>query len=189
MTTDQDRWNARWKVRGLASSGSSSLLELVGPWLPAAGSALDVAGGGSGDAVALAVAGLPVTVADVSDAGLALNHKRAAQSGVAITTVQVDLENDALPPGPWAVITLANFSHGPLFGCLASALAPGGILAVVIATTTNLDRHAKPPLSFLLESEEILGLVGNLEVLHHSESWRVNGRHEAWLVARRSVYS
>ena len=32
--------------------------------------------------------------------------------------------------------------------------------------------------------DELPGLVGDLEVLHHDEEWRPNGRHEAHLLAQ-----
>jgi tellurite methyltransferase len=51
-------------------------------------------------------------------------------------------------------------------------------------TVTNLERHPKPPRSFLLESGELAGLVTGLEVLELEESWSDDGFHEARLVAR-----
>ena len=67
---------------------------------------------------------------------------------------------------------------------LTERLAPGGVLGVIIATETNLERNEKPGRPFLLDAGELPGLVPDVEVLHHSETWRDNGRHEAHLVGR-----
>ena len=84
------------------------------------------------------------------------------------------------------VITVANYLQRDLFPTMVDGLAPGGLLGVVIATTTNLERNEKPGRPFLLEPGELPGLATGLEILHHSEDWRVNDRHEAHLVARRT---
>jgi len=182
---DSERWNVRWTERKPHTEHSSSLIELVKPWLPADGRALDVAGGGSGDAVRLAQAGLDVTVVDVSEVALELAQKLADAAPATITTVQADLEVQPIPAGPWDVITLGNFLNRPLFPSLLAALATDGIIAVVLATRLNLERHSRPAQRYLLEPGELLDLVDGLDVVHHSEEWRENSRHEAWLVARQ----
>jgi 2-polyprenyl-3-methyl-5-hydroxy-6-metoxy-1,4-benzoquinol methylase len=185
MDADRERWNTRWAARGGGRVGESSLIQLVDPWLPESGRAVDVAGGGSGDGVRLAERGLDVTVADISDTGLELSEDMASEAGVSVTTAQVDLESDRLPPGPWNVITMANYCQRSLFGRLVGSLEPGGVLAVVIATMTNLERSPRPSAARLLDADEILSWVTGLEVVDHSEAWRANDRHEAWLVGRR----
>ena len=67
---------------------------------------------------------------------------------------------------------------------LGNLLPDADNLAVAIATVTNLERSPRPRREHLLEADEILTLVPGLEVVHHSEAWRENGRHEAHLVAR-----
>ena len=127
MDADRERWNMRWADRRHRRPNASSLIQLVDPWLAESGRALDVAGGGSGDAVRKAERGLDVTVVDVSDAGLELSHELASEAGVSVTTVRADLETDPLPPGPWDVITLANYAGYPraagLIGVVEQAIA------------------------------------------------------------------
>jgi tellurite methyltransferase len=185
MDADRERWNMRWAARRHRPPNASSVIQLVDPWLAESGRALDVAGGGSGDAVRMAERGLGVTVVDVSDVGLELSNELASEAGVSVTTVRADLETDPLPPGPWDVITMANYAQRSLFDPLVKRLAPGGVVAVVIATTTNLERSPRPPKAHLVGPDEILEWATGVEVVHHSEAWRANDRHEAWLVGRR----
>ena len=182
--SDRDRWNQRWSERTPGLRRDSSLVELLRPWLTEPSRLLEVAGGGSGVAVALAEGGHDVTIVDVSDVGLEMARNLAAESGVSLTTVLADVKSESLPAGPWQVICVANFLHRPLLRGLAENLEPGGLLAIVLATTTNLERNARPSRQFLIEPGEIPGLVPDLEVLHHTEAWRASGRHEAWFVGR-----
>ena len=181
---DRDRWNEKWAAAGAGTGHGSKLTDLLDPWLPATGRLLDIAGGASPDAPAFAARGLDVTVVDVSDVALEHARRRAATAGHRVTTVHADLEEDPLPPGPWDVITVANYLQRDLFTTMIEALAPGGLLGVVIATTGNLERHDRPGRPFLVTPGELPGLVPTLAVLHRSEDWRANGRHEAHLVAQ-----
>ncbi|MEM9464129.1 MAG: class I SAM-dependent methyltransferase [Actinomycetota bacterium] len=182
---DRDRWNDKWAEAGRGTSHGSSLVELVSPWLPTTGSLLDVAGGGSPDSLAFARLGLDVTVTDVSDVGLIQARQRALAEDLDITTIEADLEEEPLPAGPFDVVTVANYLQRDLFTAMAERLAAGGVLAVVIATEINLERNEHPRRDFLLAADELPALVGDLTVVHHSEAWRENGRHEAHLVGQR----
>lgn len=181
---DRDRWNTKWAQAGPGTDHRSPLVDLLSPWLPRSGRLLDIAGGGSPASLAFARNGLDVTVCDISDVGLDQARRHAQEAELAVDTVLLDLENDPLPPGPWDVVTVANYLQRDLFPEIIQRLGPGGLLGVVIATTTNLERHDKPGEAFLLEPGELPTLVAGLDIVHHSETWRANGRHEAHLVAR-----
>ena len=183
--SDRDRWNDKWAERGSGTSHGSQLVELVGPHLPPSGRLLDIAGGGSTNSLTFARLGLDVTVCDVSDVGLIQARQRALSEDVIISTIEVDLDTGPVPLGLWDAITVANYLNRDLFPALVAELAPGGILAIVIATVTNLERSEKPGRRFLLETSEILGLISPLDVIHHSEEWRSNNRHECHLIAKR----
>ena len=182
---DRERWNDKWAEAGRGTSHGSTLVDLVRPWLPPSGLLLDIAGGGSSDSLNFARLGLDVTVADVSDVGLLQATQRCLAEDLMISTIEIDLETEPLPAGLWDVITVANYLQRDLFESLAGHLAEDGVIGVVIATETNLERNEKPSRGFLLESAELPDLISGVETLHFSESWRDNGRHEAHFVGRR----
>jgi SAM-dependent methyltransferase len=181
---DRERWNERYREPAPPAAPSPFLLA-VEPLLPRCGRALDVAGGSGRHALWLARRGLEVTLADVSDVALARAAEEARREGLPLATVQVDLEAAPLPAGPWELVVCTYFLHRPLFAAVEAALAPGGLLVVAHATRTNLERHARPGPSHVLEDGELPGLLGALEVLRYEEGWLDAGRHEARGVARK----
>ena len=183
-SNDREKWNQAYRARSDRLPPSAFVTGL-GPLLPARGRALDVAGGAGRHALWLAGRGLEVTLADVSDVALAEAAQAAADAGLALATLQLDLEAAPLPPGPWDVVLCSFFLHRPLFAHFAEALAPGGLLAVAHPTRRNLERHPKPGAAFLLEKGELATLAHGLEVMSCDEAWRESGVHEARLIARR----
>ncbi len=146
-----------------------------------------MAGGASGDALTFARRGWDVTLVDVSVVALELVEAAARDEGLSVRTHRADLAVDALPPGPFGVVVVAHYLQRDLFPRLVTLLADGGVLVAVVATETNLERHPRPGRPFVCAPGELVSLVGDLSIEHHSERWRDNGRHEAWLVARRSA--
>ena len=88
---------------------------------------------------------------------------------------------------PWDLILSVHFLHRSLFPVFPGILQRGGTLLVIHPTQTNLQRHEKPPARFLLEDGELPKLVEGLEIVYYEEGWLVEGRHDAVLVARRSL--
>lgn len=183
---DHRKWDGRYARGEHASEQPSPMLASLAAWLPPAGRALDVAGGAGRNAIWLARRGLSVTLADISAVGLALATQRARQSNVRLTTVQVDLEQEPLPPGPWQLIVCVLYLYRPLFAQFSTELAPGGTLIVIHPTDSNLRRHARPPPRFLLRDGELPQLVHQLDIVHSQEGWSIENRHDAVLVARRA---
>src|SRR5262245_33567058 len=99
---DREKWNAKYAVEVPPREPASVLLSLEG-FLPRSGRALAVGGGAGRNAIWLARRGLQVTLADVSAKGLTLAGERAAEAGVTIRTLEIDLE-EAFPAGPWDLI-------------------------------------------------------------------------------------
>jgi tellurite methyltransferase len=179
---DRQRWDARHAERGVPGEPSASVVALA-EWMPAAGSALDLAGGAGWHALWLARRGLAVTLADISPVALAI--ARVHSGDLPVTTVALDLDDGELPPGPWDLILVAHFVDRRVYGMLPSLLAPGGTLVVVHPTIINLERNPSPAAPFLLEPGELASFARGLEVLVSDEGWTTEGRHEARLVARR----
>jgi SAM-dependent methyltransferase len=188
---DRDRWNARWRERrqGGLSFEPSPWIASLDRVLPRRGRALDVAGGTGRHALWLAGRGLDVTMVDVSDEGLAIAGDAARGAGLAIALVEADLEREPLPDGPWDVVVCFHYLQRSLLPAIAAALAPGGLFAFCHQTRSNLQRHAQPPVIYLLEDGEAPALAAahGLEVVSWDEGWGEEGRHEARLLARRPI--
>jgi SAM-dependent methyltransferase len=131
--------------------------------------ALDLACGSGRHARLLASLGLAVTAVD-RDAGAL-----AAAAGEGIATVQHDLEapGAAWPfaPGRFAGIVVTNYLHRPLFGQIAAALAPDGVLVYETFARGNevFGKPSNP--DFLLSPGELLDLAGRggLRVLAYED--------------------
>jgi SAM-dependent methyltransferase len=182
-------WNARHAARGLDPRPPSALLRAFDDDLPRVGRALDVAGGTGRNAFWLSRRGLSVTLADASEVALGLAGDAAAERGLAVVPLLADLEAGPLPSGPWDLIVCVDFLWRPLYPLFPEAMAPGGWLAVAHPTEINQRRHATPGPRHLLRPGELPDLVPGLEVVFFDEDWREDGRHEAWLIARRRVES
>lgn len=181
--SDRERWNARYAAG--EEGGTPLMLGRSLHRFPRSGRALDVAGGPGQAAVILAARGLDVTLCDVSDVALRMAAERAERSKVALTTVEVDLATDPLPPGPWDVITCFNFLDRRLFPMMIAELADGGVLAVTLPTRSNLERHERPSERFLLDDGELPSLLADLCIEHYREGWQIDGRHCAEALARK----
>jgi tellurite methyltransferase len=184
--TDAERWDTRYATDG-APEEPSSFVVAQSERLPTTGTALDLAGGAGRHAIWLARRGLAVTLVDVSEVGLALARERADAAGVTISTTCRDLVADPLPPGPFDVVVVHGFLHHDVLDRVPAVMAPAGKLLFSQATTTNLERHDRPPRRFCLrpgEMAEIADRLG-LEVVDLAEGWTPDGSHRAELVARR----
>ena len=184
---DRKKWDRRYEDRDRTPTAPSVAITELAELLPRRGRALDLAGGHGRHAIWLARRGLDVTVADISPVGLGLACERAEESGLQVRTACVDLESDPLPRGPWDLILCVRFLLRDLFPAIVRHLRPGGTLVYLQPTKTNLERHAKPPAAFLVEENELRTLAAGLDVVHYTESWRSDGRHEALLVACRPM--
>ncbi len=176
--TEREHWDHRYRTEGVRTSDPAAFLVEVAPrFLPGA-RILDVGGGGGRHAVWLARHGHDVTIADISEAGLAIARSAAAEAGVEVATVCMDFDTDPIPPGSWDVIVDFHFIKRYLFPVFLEVLEPGGLLVFVRATVRNLERNDRPPQPYLLGEGEGWDLLAGFELLIAREGWSVEGRHE-----------
>ena len=150
----------------------------VARWLPLApsGEVLDLACGRGRHARLAAAGGHPVLAIDRDPAAL------AAAAGEGIVTQAVDLEAEGavwpFAPGRFAAVIVTNYLHRPLFGHLAAALAPGGLLIYETFALGN-EAFGKPSNpAFLLAPGELLDRVRafGLNVLAFEDGIVTRGR-------------
>lgn len=191
---DRNKWEQRYSAVDFEVAPPSQVLQRLQPFFPPLVStdlaqrprALDIAGGAGRHAIWLAELGYRVTLIDIAEAGLHIARDRATQHGVQLETIQLDLDDSPLPPGPWDLILCSMFLDRSLFKRAAPVLAPQGTLVYLQPTQTNLTRHEKPPRDFLLEDGEMPSLVtaAGLNIIHYEEGWLEDGRHDACVVAQ-----
>jgi SAM-dependent methyltransferase len=187
-TGDRERWDRRFATVGPGVPGPPAALVGREDLVPGgdatqrsstgrpAGRALDLACGRGTVAVWLAACGLTTTAVDVSPEALRLTDELAAAHGVAVRTVDADLD-DGLPSavaGPVDVVVCQRFRDPALYPVLPRLLAPGGLLVVSVLSTVG-DAGG----SYRAEAGELCAAFGHLEVLVDEE-----GHGEAHLVAR-----
>ncbi|QAT84936.1 thiopurine S-methyltransferase [Corallococcus coralloides] len=184
---DRQRWNDKHQ-QATATREPSAFLRALEDRLPRKGRALDLAGGAGHDACWLARRGLDVTLVDISDVALAQAETLARDAGVPLTRLRLDLETEALPPGPFDLVVCLNYLWRPLLAAVPSLLAPGGLFVFAQPTRRNLQRHPHPSARFLLEEGELPTLLQGLQSLSFTEDWTDAGRHEARVLAQRRLY-
>ena len=141
---DRQRWNARHRERGAIAAEPETFLLAIEASLPTTGRALDLAGGSGRNGAWLAARGWNVTVADLSPVALDRARKVGADRGLAIRTLEVDLEGDPIPAGPWDLVVVCRFLHRALYRSIPGALAPGGLAAIIHPTPTHQERPPPP---------------------------------------------
>lgn len=181
---DYDKWEPRYASgRRYGKALDPFLTGEAATYLPATGTAVDLAGGSGRHALWLARRGLDTTLVDIAPSALALAREQASLDGLELETLQWDLDG-GVPEGPWDVAMVSFFLVRPLLADLHRAVAPGGVFVLVHPTARNLERHERPGRRWLFEDGEFTGLPGlRTELLR--EGWSDAGRHEVHYVGRR----
>lgn len=185
MVRDSDRWDRRYATGDAPTQPAASFVELAEGLAP--GRAVDVAGGAGRHALWLAASGWAVTLLDASPVGVDLARRRADGAGLPVTAEVHDLAATPLPPGPYDLVVIVAFLDHDVLDQVPDVLAAGGRLLFVQPTTTNLERHARPPRRFLLAPGQMSAIAARLglQVEVCDEGWSADDRHEARLLARR----
>ena len=133
---------------------------------------VDVAGGAGRHAVSLAKAGRHVVLVDFVERAV----RRAMGRHRGTLGVVADVRALPIRTGSAGAIICVNFLDRSIFAALAGALAPGGVLLYETFTIAHLDLvrrgRARGPrnAAYLLQPNEVLGLVAPLVVQEHDEA-------------------
>ena len=152
------------------------------PQLPR-GKVLDVAAGRGRHTLYLASQGFSVHAVDKNAEFLESIRATAQESGLQnISTQTLDLEADPAHPPEFSmetydVVLVTLYLYRPLFPNLIKALKPGGMLVYETFLVENYDRYQRPDgRQFCLEPNELLELVGDMEIIHYEEGERTGSQ-------------
>ena len=186
---DAEKWNARYTGREAFAHPTQiwidDVAETDGLELPVHGRALDVGTGTGPLACWAAGRGLHALGVDISVEGLALARRCAARTGQEIETARIDIDDEPLPVGPFAIVTWFHILDASLFERSQEVLERGGWVITEHHTVTNLERHAHPSRRWLVEraSMERRARAAGLQIAYAREDW-FDGRHVARVIAR-----
>ena len=193
----RERWNSRYSEPGFEAFPpvpAHWLIEHRALLLERAAAApdpraLDVACGDGRNARLLAELGFAVDAVDVSDVAIAALQADAIARDLRVDARVLDLERETLPADAYDVVVCFNYLQRDLFGALAAALRPDGLVLAETfsrAHVEELGRSFNP--AYVLERNELLRAFRDLYVVHYREGVVDRGGGErglASIVARR----
>jgi tellurite methyltransferase len=162
-----EKWNKRFANADKPPAAATVLHNHL-QFLPTQGSALDLACGLGGNALLLAKCGLATSAWDIAAIGLEKLQLFAALQDFAVTSRQIDLENDAFPSQTFDVITVSRYLHRPLFTNIIAALNSGGVIYYQTFTAKAGNGAPSNP-NFLLADNELLEQFSSLETLFYQQ--------------------
>ena len=169
MRDDRERWERRYRERGIHSGDAPSEFLQRHRHLIPPGPVLDIAAGDGRNALYLARHGYPVDAIDIAFAGLTRLMAIARAEQLPIGAVQADLDDFPLPRDHYAAIVNIRFLQRALFPALKTALRPGGVM---IVETFLIDQrtigHPSNP-AHLLDHGEIVELLRGLTMIIEEE--------------------
>ena len=152
------------------------------------GSALDVACGSGRDAVFMASAGFQVTGIDHLPDAIAFAQTlstRYLPPTESIRLIAADLDETQFVER-YDLVTCFFYLNRTFLRRLKDLINPGGSFVMETFTSVNRETHGKPRSEkFVLQPNELLGLLDGFEVLRYEEDWHAD-RHTAQIWALRS---
>ena len=166
---DRNKWNQRYSEDSYRKTNPVSLLS---DWLPRVpvGRALDVACGAGRNALYLAQAGFSVDAIDISAVGLQQLEAQARQSGVAIRTIEHDLDEAYAFDTDYDLIVVLWYVNLPLIERLCASLAPGGYLVCEEHLRSDAEVIGPGNPDFRVAPGALRNALSSLELLLYEES-------------------
>ncbi len=161
--TPADKWDRIYASRPAGGEPAEVLADNL-HLLPRVGTALDLACGLGGNAVALARAGLTVDATDVSGVAIGKVNTLARANQLAITGRVVDVTQQRPPARSYDAIVVCRYLARDLCPDIANALRPGGLLFYQTFTANRVTPGGPSNTDFLLKPNELLRLFNSLQV-------------------------
>jgi tellurite methyltransferase len=181
---EREKWNQRYLAGTHGTLPPDPLLiqafeRYIEPLFPDAGCALDIAGGTGRHAIFLAEKGWRVRLADIAEAGIENARKNAGHLASRIEFGVEDLTRFDGSRESYDLITNFFFLRREMFGELAKALKPGGLL-IYKGYTRGQEKFGGGPTNpeYLFAENELLDAFRGLQVLHYAELIRDCGLAE-----------
>jgi len=165
MSTDQERWDARYSETSPQPKVANVILENQS-LLPTRGKALDLACGLGGNALFLAEQGLEVEAWDISP--IAIKKLNRLAEGLPVTARIVDITQTEWPLETFDVIVVSYYLERSISQKIVDALKPGGLLFYETFNQNILERGPKNP-AYRLKEKELLEMFNGLTVRYYSE--------------------
>jgi tellurite methyltransferase len=169
---EREKWDARY--RDGAYEDRTHPTALLAEWLPRLprGRALDVACGAGRNSLYLAANGFSVTALDISAVALARGQRDAAERGLDVEWLCVDLDESfesVLPHGGFDLIVWVRYVHRTLLPQLVTRLNVGGTFLCEQHLTTEAQVAGPTSSGFRLAPGELERAVQSLSVLYSYE--------------------
>jgi SAM-dependent methyltransferase len=166
---DRQKWERRYAERDYKARTHPTLLLVE--WLARLprGRALDLASGTGRNALYLAAEGYQVDAMDIAEAALERGRCDAAERGLEVNWMAVDLDDAALPAHRYDLIVIARYLNRGLTDGIMAALADGGHLLYEQHFHTEQPVDGPTSRGFRLEPNELLRLFAPLRTRFYRE--------------------
>ena len=191
MPSERASWDRKYREGSHLSLQPDPFLlqayrEFIEPIFPTGGAALDLAGGPGRHAIWLAQRGWRVTLADISEVGVAKAKENAGEYADRIQFQVRDLATFTAGPEQYDLVLVFFYLQREIFPELVKVLRPGGLLIYKTYTRLQSEFAGGPthPMHLLEENELLRAFLG-LSVLYYRET--IRGRGVAELVGRNQT--
>lgn len=167
--TDREKWDERYASG--AYEGRRYPTQLLTDWIDdlPKGRALDVACGAGRNSLYLAEHGYAVDAIDISAVALERARSSAAERGLDVNWIEMDLETEKVPSDHYDLIVIVRYTHPTLVADLIGQLADGGFLLCEEHLLTHCDVVGPTSAAFRTRPNELLGLSTGLRVIYYHE--------------------